>query len=449
MNSVIRLGRGSIVVERPDEQIKKVLKRFRHDTGEYEVLFSLSANGDVLATMPGFANRLQGLGLVIDERMPMPDPDLEAMTKGISPAWADVVAKAIKSGSGIIEIPGDLWVCDVVEAILRAYPRNRLLDRGTPMCVVATKDSKSCRVLAEGIQKRVPRREVGIMSGNGMTDVEDVVVTTYRNIRDIRMDTVGLFIGTGITPGFATFDRVGNISGIRNAARFGILETSMYIAQDIAVEGLFGTTVAAMTHAEAIRLGEAMPVTVCWLPCKRPNTNLGSTDPRLLEALSLQENPAVVDMVARIAMETPDDLGCLVLAESNAMAKRVKAKAPDLLTITHGGDIHARRNKFDGMKEVVAGTARRALLVSAVPDSAEHRVAVVANCHTAELRWFPWRKKNGADKAYIVDFLHDWDVHNGRPGYLARNDEARKLLYRQMGFSQMTVGKVDELPFIG
>lgn len=448
MNSVIRLGRGSIVVERPDEQIKKTLKRFRHDTGEYEDLFSLSSNGQVLATMPGFASRLQGLGLVIDGRMRMPEPDLAAMAKGMSPAWNDVVAKAVKAGGGIIEIPGDLWVCDVVEAILRAYPRNRLLDRGTPMCVVAAENSKSCRALAEGIQKRVPQREVGIMTSSG-TDVEDVVVATYRNIRDIRMDTVGLFIGTGITPGFATFDRVGNISGIRNAARFGILENGMSVAQDIAVEGLFGPTVAAMTHAEAIRLGEAMPVTVCWLPCKRPNTNLGSTDPRLLEALSLQENPAVVDMVAKIAMETPDELGCLVLAETNAMAKRVRVKAPDLLTITHGGDIHARRNKFDGMKEVVAGNARKALLVSAVPKSAEHRVAVVANCHTAELKWFPWRKKNGADKAYIVDFLHDWDVHNGRPGYLARNDEARKMLYRQMGFSQMTVGKVDELPFIG
>ena len=62
----------------------------------------------------------------------------------------------------------------------------------------------------------------------------------------------------------------------------------------------------------------------------------------------------------------------------------------------------------------------------------------------------PWgaKTKEAPDrKLYMVDFRHDWDVHNGRPGRLARNDDARKLRYRELGFSQILCD-IEELPFL-
>ena len=53
------------------------------------------------------------------------------------------------------------------------------------------------------------------------------------------------------------------------------------------------------------------------------------------------------------------------------------------------------------------------------------------------------------EPAYIVDFLHDWDIHNRRPGYLYRNDIARMTQYEQYGFAQYKFKRVEELPFLG
>ena len=62
------------------------------------------------------------------------------------------------------------------------------------------------------------------------------------------------------------------------------------------------------------------------------------------------------------------------------------------------------------------------------------------------------RKSEGKDRAYVVDFLHEWDYEevNGKrkPGPLMACDLARRRSYKDLGFEQITVESVDDLPFI-
>ena len=62
------------------------------------------------------------------------------------------------------------------------------------------------------------------------------------------------------------------------------------------------------------------------------------------------------------------------------------------------------------------------------------------------------RKAEGKEKAYVVDFLHEWDYEEVRgkrkPGPLMACDLARRRSYKELGFEQITVESVDDLPFI-
>ena len=59
------------------------------------------------------------------------------------------------------------------------------------------------------------------------------------------------------------------------------------------------------------------------------------------------------------------------------------------------------------------------------------------------------RKADGKDRAYVVDFIHEWDRDKeGKPGPLLASDFARRRSYRQLGFKQNFVDSISELPFI-
>ena len=63
------------------------------------------------------------------------------------------------------------------------------------------------------------------------------------------------------------------------------------------------------------------------------------------------------------------------------------------------------------------------------------------------------RRADGKDKAYVVDFIHEWDWEESedgskKPGPMMASDLARRRSYRELGFEQHTVETISELPFI-
>lgn len=62
------------------------------------------------------------------------------------------------------------------------------------------------------------------------------------------------------------------------------------------------------------------------------------------------------------------------------------------------------------------------------------------------------RTSAGKDRAYIVDFDHAWDtvVRDGRerPGPVLADDRSRRRVYAELGFEQLDLKGVYELPWM-
>jgi superfamily II DNA or RNA helicase len=63
------------------------------------------------------------------------------------------------------------------------------------------------------------------------------------------------------------------------------------------------------------------------------------------------------------------------------------------------------------------------------------------------------RNIEGKEESYLIDFWHDWDtIHNedGRiiPGPIHKDDRSREKAYRELGFEQVWLDKMDDLPFL-
>ena len=456
-STTIFLGRGSVVVENPTRRIKEGLRSFNHsrDGGSYDDLFFMSQSGDTMSTLPGYAGRIMDLcpeAKIRDNRVPMPPAMLSEAVKGVDPAWHGVITSAINAGGGVVSVPEMLGSDGVASAIARAFQRQDLLDRGTPLTVIASRDRESAKRTALLLRNRLPDRDVGIWSSGSHTDSEDIIVTTYGAMGELPLHLAGVFIGDDLTYGYFR-DRAEGVSSIRNAARWGVVSTPSGGCSCIGleVEGLFGPIVAQATYRQAVESGIGVPITVCWMNAPAPNEPLGSAPLKVLEETAITRNMEMMRTLSDIVRLSPNDLGCIVFTEFVETLKKVASNMPSGLAEAHVKmPAKLRRETLADIKQ---GVIKKAI----VNKGCEHftsghlGVFVVATCGTGDVSGvpIPWRRlKNKGDRSFIVDFRHDWDVNNGRPGVLARNDEARMRRYRDLGFNQIAISEVNQLPFV-
>ena len=450
----VSIGRGAIVVDDPDKNLMDGLKMFVHRRGggEYEELYTLSNDGNILVTLPGFASRVKRIcqnAKVVDERMPMPYPDLDAAIVG-NDAWKDMIARAVCACGGVVSVPDVFGEDAMAAAILRAFPRGSLLVRGTPLSVIAAKDGAHARKLAGALSALLPEREIGFTATNRYTESEDVIVAPYDAMFDVQVQYAGVFIGTDLTSGNFT-SRARCVSSIRSAARWGICATSTGGAIEVGldVEGLFGPVVSHASYSDAVKAGIGTPISVVWIPCPKPNEYSGSAPLSVLSCSAMQNNAAFVMLLAEIMRSVNNETGCILCTEQTVLAERVKSLLPNVVEI--GRNTPAKEKKA-ALCDIAGGTIRKAIVSSGCfPRYTSHGVMVVANCCGSEMSgWnIPWRHlTRPGEKTWIVDFRHDWDMHNCRPGRLALNDESRMRRYREMGFSQIAVEDVAQLPFL-
>lgn len=453
MRPTIHIGRGSVAVENPPQALLENLRRFRRNDGggSYEPLYIKAEEGNMIVTAPGFARRVINLcegthGFVKNEKVPMPDPILSG-----SGFWSPYIGDAIMNEGGVIAIPELLGAEEVCAAIIRAFPHEALVDRGTPLCVIAEKDLESARRMVKLLRAMLPDRDVCCPSLGGLgNDGDDVIITIYNSLDDIPLRMAGIFIGLDLH-GSDFIKRAEKISMLRNAARWGIYETSfggLPDELDMDVEAMFGPVVSSVTYDDAVKAGIAAPITVCWLPCPRPKSCIGG-NPKVLAAFAMQENEKFVEIVANIVRNTSGELGCICRVESIAAAKRIGEYIPCVNQIHRTCPIACRRRDAEAVE---SGVLRKAIIAEDVfPKKTSHAVMVVVTCGGAEAArsHIPWMPiKNKSDRAYIIDFTHDWDLHNGRKGRLALNDEARKKCYKDMGFNQISLERFSQLPFL-
>lgn len=447
MRPTIHIGRGSVAVENPPQALLENLRRFRR--GSYEPLYIKAEEGNMIVTAPGFARRIIDMSrdsLIKDERIPMPDP-MGSRDYGF---WDSVISDAVMGGGGVVAIPEILGAEEMCAAIIRAFPHEALIDRGTPLCVIAEKDVESARRMVKLLRAMLPDRDVSCPSLGGLgNDGDDVIITIYNSLDDIPLRMAGIFIGLDLH-GSDFIKRAEKISILRNAARWGIYETSFGGRPDeldMDVEAMFGPVVSSVTYDDAVKAGIAAPITVCWLPCPKPKTYIGG-NPKVLAAFAMQENEKFVEMVSNIILNTSGELGCVCRVETLAAAGRIGFRT-QVTQITRKVPIKNRQRDINAIETGVLGKA--IIAEDVFPKKTSHAVMVVVTCGGAEaarshIPWMPL--KNKSDRAYIIDFTHDWDLHNGRKGRLALNDEARKKCYKDMGFSQISLEHFSQLPFL-
>lgn len=451
----IHISRGSIVVTDPPRDLMESLRRFRRDDsgeGEYENLFTMSEDGKRLVTMPGFASRViriagKGYTRIYDGRLPMPPANCEAAMEGLHECWSNVVHSALKAEGGVISIPDVFGNVNMVAAILRAYPRDALIDRGTPFSIIAFRDRDYAKQAMRTLRKMLPGRDIGLFVSGTYTDSDDIIVTTYASLKDAPCWQAGVFVACDLSSGYFQ-EHAEGVSAFRNAARWGVYTTPLggAMESDIVIEGLFGPACASATYADAVSGGFAAPIVVCWLMA--PKIELGSCPPIMLEAMAMQENEGFCKMVSDIIRRTPPELGCLCCCDSRALNERIAGKTEGVASVHRRTPAKARELIVRGIE---SGTVRKAVYSEMDMPQSDHGVEVIATCRgdAARLR-MPGRPSKGPnDRSYVVTFCHDWDMHNGRPGYLARNDEVRKRRFQELGIRQMFFESVEQLPFIG
>ena len=438
--ATIHVNNGSLLVEFPEAELERELSVFNHETREYEYLFTRSPGRDALVTMPGFAERAKSCcenSRILDERRPLPDP--EEMSEDVLEVWRKPIGAAIKSGGGIVQIPSVLGMARLVAEILRAYPKQNLVDRGTPISIIAVRDNESAKVLKEELSNLLPGREIG------RADSDDIIVTPYSSLDDVPRHLTGIFIGD-LSGDVDPRKIVEGVSGFRSAARWGVYETDTggKPEVDLVTEGLFGQVVASASYADAVKAGLTIPITVCWLEVPQPPRQV-LNEFKFQEANATAENPGFIRMVSDIVRKVPGDVGCCVVADTVAAVKRLQDANPALVTLETS---MTKKERLRRTEDIESGVVRKFATTSDVcPSIKGVGVVISASCRKTGQK-LPWReKKRDGERAYVVDFLHKWDLHNGRPGHLGLGDKARERSYSEAGFSQLRVANVQKLPF--
>ena len=122
--------------------------------------------------MAGFAHRLNRFCTdgwtfdIVDKRLPMPKPDVDAAMVGLRPYQYTPAYKMVMSGGGIAACPTGWGKTRLLTAVMRAFPHEALKLRGTPLTAVATPDKDITEKDYRDIVELLPDREVGlVMSG--------------------------------------------------------------------------------------------------------------------------------------------------------------------------------------------------------------------------------------------------------------------------------------------
>ena len=263
-------------------------------------------------------------GRAVDRRLKMPDADSSA-TDGMPDVWKEVAEKALAAGGGIVSVSDMFGTVGFAASIIRSYPRDRLAERGTPICLVACERIDHARDIAASLRNELPGRDVRPCIGKFGSDGEDVIVASFNTMREIPLWSVGVLICAigGRLKDHADEIRAEAVSSVRKAARWGVASSPIggRYEPDMIEEGLFGPLVASVSYKDAVKAGIAMPVTVCWVPCPKPNAPMISAPLDILEKLAHEENNGFLQVLGDIVYRARQDEGCVVKATPGLISR--------------------------------------------------------------------------------------------------------------------------------
>ena len=469
----------------------------RVTTGEYKQLYTVQSVvapdltiSHKLITMPGFLFKIkklleeQGIKFSItDGRTPPPVPNYENAVALLRPFQVECVVTMLMSGGGMISCPTGWGKTYIMAAVISAFSQEALKLRGTPLTVVAGPDKDIMRKNWIELKKVLPDRDVGLIMSGVRKPSDDVQVITLDSLQHLNADDVGVLIVDEVHAA-ATGGRSDKLLGFRYAARWGVsaTPTGRFDGADIVNEGVFGPIVYTRTYQQGVADGQLVPIKVCWVRMPEPEMgldkylNYSSRKGRYNQAVYL--NKTLNAMIVRILKQTPKDdhqVLCIMqfLDQMNRIMEFAVADKYDIKYVH--GTTSADEILKEGYKNLTAinkaerqaiydqmsaGTIRQILSTHVYKQGVNFPnldVVINASGGGSELlnKQIPGRgsrKTVDKDLAYIVDFWHPWDTEDkdGKqiPGPVFRDDKQREKFYAQLGFDQVWVDTVDQLPFV-
>jgi len=448
---------------------------------------------EVMVTMPGLAGRIKKFLTekriefnMVDSRTPFPEPNIKGAMQGMRKSQVECVYTALKSGGGIVAAATGFGKSYIMASIIRAYDPELLIARGTPKILITTKDKDICRQNYNKLCELFPDRDVGLIMSGKTKRSDDIQVITLDSLHKVDMEEVGILIVDEVHEA-ATASRSDQLAKALYAKRWGLSATpdGRFDGSDLVTEGLVGPPVFRYTYADGVRDGVLVPIKVFWLPVPEPTTiNLGrymEMKQRLAKYRhGAEQNPGQTALIQDIIRKTDGDkhqLLCIMqhIEQMNTLMDGLQDEAEYVHAVTDNSKLAAknmdnlscvptkqRKKMYDRIKN---GEVRKVLSTYVYKqgvDFPEMSVLIQAGgggskIASAQIPGRGSRLSDGKSCAYLIDFWHPWDKKlgnvKGKPGQVdgpvLRDDKARRRVYKKLGFTQVPVSDIHDLPFIG
>ena len=468
-------------------------RRIRITSGTYRDLFTIEnaeKDGQIiqqLFTMPGFAyklaNTLSSQGMLydyVDDRTKLPTPDLDKAIEGMRPYQIDAVVAAVMSGGGIISAPCGFGKTHLIKAIIRAFKRDDLIYRNTPLSVVVAADMDVCRKNYNDLKAMFKKeREIGLVMTGEKDFSDDIQVITFDSLHYIDPAEIGILIVDECHMS-ATEKRIDMVLAASKAMRWGVSATPLgrFDGGDMVTEGMFGPVVYQSSYQQGVEDGALVPIEICWLKAPEPIIGLDRYHSYKRRASKIDHgielNKNLSKMVADIIVKIPETRQVMTIMPHMQQMNEIRYYAKDV-PIVHGEqsedaikekrfhELYAvsKKDRQEIYDKMASGDIRSILATYVYKQGVNFPSLTVMVCpggggSAIVAGQLPGRASRagvvGKDKAYIVDFIHEWDVYDGENGTMAgpllRDDRARRKVYKSLKFNQNVYESIDDLPFI-
>jgi len=502
----VHIGNNFVLVEPvyPEELKKKLTywhREFTYDerthsriiSGTYQPLFTtaveVTSTGIInkLLTMPGFVQRIANLLTeygyeinYIDDRNPMPIPNTDMALSILRDYQLEAAYTAIMSGGGIISAPTGWGKGHLIGAIIKAFDPTQLTYRNTPISVIVAPNLDTCRNNYNELKKIFDKdREVGLkMTGYDLIS-DDIQVITFDSLHHINPDDIGIIIVDEVHEA-ATQKRADLIIAAKKAMRWGVSATPLgrFDGGDLLCEGLFGPVVYHSSYSEGVDVGALVPITVYQLKCPEPSIGLDKYKAYKRRASKIQygieENKNLTKQVVELYNKIPNELQTLcIIPHLNHMNNMCEIDKTIKTVHAETSDLKLKENRYHSLVDIsrkereeiyddfASGKIRKIVSTYVYKQGVNFPQLTVMLCPGgggSEIiaGQMPGRASRagvaGKDRAYIVDWIHEWDTYliagDYKQGPLLRDDLARQKVYKKLKFEIIKIDSIDQLPFL-
>lgn len=368
----------------------------------------------------------------------------------------------------------------IIAALLMSVDRDSMVDRETPLSVVTTPDLDICKNLYKELQKFIPDRKVGIFTSDKSDDSDDILVVSTGSLHNIPADEVGVCIFDEVH-GLGSDTRSDAVAKLRYAIKWGVsaTPTGRFDGGDLVTESVVGPVIYRKGYVDGVHVGALVPIQVVWCEVDEPpnmQTYLNLANKKLSRYnRGVKKNPSQCKWIQDILNALPEDMQALCIMEHLQQMNELKKHIPDI-DIVHAQtssdkllkdklmNIHAvsRKERADIYRRFSSGELKKLLSTHVYKQGVNFpslNVLIQAGggggaIASEQIPGRASRKIDGKDVAYLVDFWHPWDqaedsnTGRRRPGPVFRDDQSRRRIYKKLGFNQVWVSDLSQVPFL-